>query len=101
MTSVVEELADPPGRVFMATWRTGPADAIITVQVWGRRERRDALLRFRHDGGHIDAGTLSGGGTDDAAVVWTDKAKEAYAEDWLDTQEREAIKALSIRWGTV
>lgn len=101
MTAQAEDPPGPPGRDFTATWRTGPPDALVDIQVWGRQAHRDALLRIVDGDGYLDAGTLSGGGTDDAMVVWLDEAAAVYSTEWLDAQEREAIKALSIRWGTV
>mgnify|MGYP000983897360 CR=1 FL=1 len=102
MTGLSTQPPPPVGCEFTSMWRTGPAAAPIAIEIWGRREHRTAVLRIHDaDDGYMDAGDLVGGGTDDAAVDWTEKAHELYGADWLDAQEREAVRTLANRWGTV
>jgi hypothetical protein len=91
----------PDDYQLTAQWRTGPTTASLAVEVWGRRIRRDALLRVIDDAGAMDAGTVVAGGTDAARVDWTEQARAEYGEDWLDAQGQAIVKHLAIRWGEV
>jgi hypothetical protein len=91
----------PDDYQLTAEWRTGPVSAIVGIEVWGRRSRRDALIRIHDERGSLDAGAVTAGGTDDVVVTWTDQARAEYAEDWLDSQAATVVKALANRWGAV
>lgn len=90
-----------------AQWRTGPANAIIGIEVWGRRSHRDALLRLIDDAGSMDAGSVTAGGTDNALVIWTKEARAEYGagdhgdgDDWLNEQAAIILRRLANLWGT-
>jgi hypothetical protein len=78
------------------TWSTGPADAIIAVEVWGRQAHGDAIVHIIAGDTDIDAGTVTAG----AAVDWTDEAREEFGTAWLDEQGRITVRHLALRWGT-
>lgn len=89
-----------------AQWRTGPANALIGIEVWGRRSRRDALIRLIDDAGSMDAGSVAAGGTDHALVLWSKEARSEYGADsdgdgdWLDEQAGIIRRRLANLWGT-
>jgi hypothetical protein len=83
-----------------AQWRTGPPDAIIAIEVYGRPSLRDGLVRLIDDRGSLAAGAIANGGTPEAEVNWTDEAHEDYDADWLDEQADMIKRRLAHRWGT-
>lgn len=91
------------GGVFIGMWRTGPPNALIAFEVWGRRADRVAVVRAisapdSETPQPMDAGTASAGGTDDCRVVWTTKAHRTFGEGLLDRAEAEAKRLLANRW---
>jgi hypothetical protein len=84
-----------------ALWRTGAANAPIAVEVWGRPSLRDALVRIIAGVDDMDAGSVTNGGTDDALVVWSDRAKARFDPDWLERQAAEVKRVLTFRWAAI
>jgi hypothetical protein len=94
-----------PGYDFVGMWRTGPANAIIAIEVWGHKANRAAITRIIRDAASenprpMNAGAGSAGGTDDCRVLWTAEARRAFGEAWLDDVEASTIRLLANRWGT-
>lgn len=83
-----------------AQWRTGPVDAIVAVEVWGRPALRDGLVRIVAGDIDLDAGEFTAGGTDAALVLFRPKAAEAFGEEWLAVQALNVLQALTHRWAT-
>lgn len=94
------------GGVFIGMWRTGLAADPIAIEVWGRKADRVALVRIisaaaSENPRPMDAGTASGGGTDDCRVLWTTKAHRAFGAAFLDRAEVETKRLLANRWGAI
>lgn len=84
--------------------RTGPPDAITAIEVWGRHDHRDAIVRIISDATSenpkpMNAGTVTAGGTDNILLVWTAEARLEFGTAWLDQQEAETKRLLANRWG--
>lgn len=87
---------DAGGYPLVLTWRTGPPGGEIAIETWGLQSARCATVRLINSAGTVRTGAVAGG-----TVDWSDDAREAYGQAWLDGQAHHIVQGLARRWGSV
>lgn len=84
------------GYRLIGTWRTGPLNATIVVETWGRRAREDAIVHIIAGETDIDAGSVVAGAVD---VDWIQRAHKEFGSAWLHDQSRMVMQCVARWWG--